>query len=140
MASICICNLELFHKKSNTTGATIGAETVYPFHMWHHRDDSLENYYNVKDRATRTSLKTRGEPGSSGRIDSFCSNSGTGRGLYFITLSVLHYIVCTSLHCLYIITLYVHHYIVCSSLHCLYYITLSVNVMMYRQCNDVQTM
>ena len=30
MASTCICNLELFHKKSNTTGATIGAETVYP--------------------------------------------------------------------------------------------------------------
>jgi hypothetical protein len=42
-----------------------------------------------------------------------------------ITLSVLHYIVCTSLHCLYIITLSVHH---------------TDNVMMYRQCNEVQTM
>ena len=49
-----------------------------------------------------------------------------GHCLYYTTLLVLHYIVCTTLHCLYYTTLFALRYIVCTTLHCLYYTTLVV--------------
>ena len=51
---------------------------------------STAHTYKTKDRVTRTPLKGGGELRCSGRVNSFCSTSGTRRVDLFITIVLLY--------------------------------------------------
>jgi hypothetical protein len=53
---------------------------------------STKHTHKTKDRATQTSLKTGGELRCSGRINSFCSTSGTRR-VNLVTNPVISFVL-----------------------------------------------